>query len=47
MRLVGKQGVWDHICHMCQGKAAKRLARQQTKRQKRREERDWKKDQGV
>lgn len=34
-----------HICHMCQGKAAKRLFRQVTKRAKRREERQWRKEQ--
>lgn len=37
----------EHICHTCQGKAAKRLWRQVVKRQKRREERVWKRDQGL
>jgi hypothetical protein len=42
--MVGQAGAWEHICHMCQGKAAKRLFRQVTKRQKRREERRWRKE---
>lgn len=35
----------DHICHTCQGKAAKRLWRQITKRQRAREKRQWRNDQ--
>lgn len=44
MRLLGRGSAYEHICHMCQGKAAKRLFRQVTKRQKRREERQWRKE---
>ena len=32
---------WEHVCHMCQGKAAKRLWRQVTKRQRAKEKRTW------
>lgn len=38
--MLGRHG-WEHVCHMCQGKAAKRLWRQVVKRQKRKEERQW------
>lgn len=46
MNLPGRQ-VQEHICHMCQGKAAKRLFRTLNKRVKQREKRAWKKDQGL
>jgi hypothetical protein len=37
------QAAYDrpHVCYMCQGKAAKRLFRQITKRQRAREKRAW------
>lgn len=35
----------DHVCHLCQGKSARQLWRNLVKRQKRREERHWKRDQ--
>lgn len=44
MRLLGRGSGYEHICHMCQGKTAKRLHRQVVKRAKRREERAWRKD---
>ena len=48
MRLIGQNAKrYDHICHSCQGKAAKRLFRLDTKRQKRAEERQWRKEAGL
>ena len=43
MRMAGKHP-WDHVCGMCNGKAAKRYWRVWVKRQKRREERDWRRE---
>lgn len=45
MRLVGRASAgYEHVCHQCQGKAAKRLWRQITKRQKAKEKREWKRE---
>jgi hypothetical protein len=44
MRLLGKGAAYMHICHMCQGKTAKRLHRQVVKSQKAKEKRAWRKE---
>lgn len=46
MRLPGHAATdYDHVCHLCQGKASKRLMQVFKQRIKRREKRAWQKEQ--